>query len=63
MLGQHTAELPWNNDHILRVVESVEAVGSKEQMVTIHSEPEYLKAIPQVNKFQESKDYRKDNLR
>ena len=48
VLGQHTAELPWNNDHISRVVESVEAVGSKEQKVT-----------PQVKDL-ESKDYLKE---
>ena len=49
VLGQHTAELPWINDHISKVVESVEAVGSKEQ-----------KVIPQVKTDLESKDYLKE---
>ena len=57
VLGQHTAEIPWNNDHILRVAESVDAVGFKKQKVI---KPEHLKVIPQVEKDLESKDCMKE---
>ena len=60
VLGQRTAEIPWNNDHILRVGESVDAVGSKEQKVIIQSKPEHLNFIPQVEKDLESKDCMKE---